>query len=377
MTTNFAPLIAANAQRWAVMQIRPADLGVIDRAARGLMAIADAKGNPVRSRYETVAEAAFNDKRKWPMVAIFALRESNANFADSLAQGDPWNRVSTHVPAGEGPFDSWEHAAVHALVNDDHLNTWADWTIGGILTAFEAYNGLGYYYRGRPSAYVWSMTTCYGPPQALAGKFVADGEFDADTVDVQVGCAAVLARMVAIDPSIQFWGDVPLLSTIATPHPTRAAGLPVATDAPPLVPKQPLTTDHDVTWVQQQLNTLAGASVLDIDGKWGTLTVDGKWGPATKAAVRAYQVKHGGLLDDGIPGPQTDAALEADVANLAAAEAAGKAAADAADAAAKVAAEAAKPEEQPASPPNPTPAPDAPAPPPPPAAPPESPGGAT
>ena len=80
----------------------------------------------------------------------------------SLAQGDPWNRVSVHVPAGRGPFKSWEDAAVDALVNcSPYAARNKDWSIGGTLTMLEQYNGLGYAARGRPSPYVWSGTDQY------------------------------------------------------------------------------------------------------------------------------------------------------------------------------------------------------------------------
>jgi hypothetical protein len=51
----------------------------------------------------------------------------------------------------------------------------------------------------KPSAYVWS-----GSDQYKAGKYVRDHVYDPNEVDVQVGCAPLLARMMALDPSIKF-----------------------------------------------------------------------------------------------------------------------------------------------------------------------------
>jgi len=59
-----------------------------------------------------------------------------------------------------------------------------DWSIGGILTLLEQYNGLGYASRGCASPYIWS-----GTDQYVAGKYVADHVFDPSTVDRQIGAA--------------------------------------------------------------------------------------------------------------------------------------------------------------------------------------------
>src|SRR5262245_19824115 len=45
-------------------------------------------------------------------------REASSRFNLSPAQGDPWNRPSTHVPRNRGPFGSWTAAALDAY----HLN---------------------------------------------------------------------------------------------------------------------------------------------------------------------------------------------------------------------------------------------------------------
>lgn len=134
----------------------------------------------------------------WWFIAVVHERESGQNWSRSLAQGDPWDQVSTHVPAGRGPFNSWEDAAIDALV---HCAPFAarneDWTIGGSLTMLEQYNGLGYANRGIASPYVWS-----GTDQYTSGKYVKDGVFDSAAVDRQLGCAGLLLAMKSIDSSV-------------------------------------------------------------------------------------------------------------------------------------------------------------------------------
>ena len=189
--TDLVALKAANAKRWAMAKItRQSTFGGI---AKHLTA-SDAK-----ARYQAVSKKT---GVPWPFVAVAHERESSQDWNASLAQGDPWNRISVHVPAGRGPFRSWEEAAVDALVNcAPYAARNRDWSIGGTLAKLEEYNGLGYAMRGRPSPYIWS-----GTDQYRSGKYVRDGVYDPSAVDVQPGCAGLLMAMMALDPTIDFAG---------------------------------------------------------------------------------------------------------------------------------------------------------------------------
>jgi lysozyme family protein len=66
------------------------------------------------------------------------------------------------------------------------------------LPLLEQYNGLGYAAMGIPPPYLWASTNQYSH-----GKYIADGHFDPNAIDHQIGCAALLGRMTLIDPSIQ------------------------------------------------------------------------------------------------------------------------------------------------------------------------------
>jgi lysozyme family protein len=126
-----------------------------------------------------------------------------------LGQGDPLAHVSVHDPRGRGPFldhpgdstpgnDAWTRGCLDALIEcAPYAAKWEDWSIGGVLTLWEEYNGLGYAARGVPSAYVWS-----GTDQYTSGKYVADHVYRASAIDVQEGCAGILVRMMAIDSTI-------------------------------------------------------------------------------------------------------------------------------------------------------------------------------
>src|ERR1700744_4310971 len=103
MPTNVA-LIAANAGRWANAKL-----------TRDFTSIAHHLVAPTaKARYQAVS---IKTGVPWAVIAVIHERECSQDWAGSLAQGDPWNRISVHVPAGRGPFASWEDAAVDALVD--------------------------------------------------------------------------------------------------------------------------------------------------------------------------------------------------------------------------------------------------------------------
>jgi lysozyme family protein len=189
--TDLVAIKAANASRWVAAKINRNRAALFANVAKCLSA-PDAK-----ARYVAVSKKA---GVPWAFVAVAHERECSQNWTGSLAQGDPWDRISVHVPAGRGPFNSWEEAAVDALTNcAPYAAHNRDWSIGGTLTKLEEYNGLGYGSRGRPSPYIWSGTNQY-----VSGKYVRDGVYDPDAVDSQPGCAGLLMAMMALDPGIKF-----------------------------------------------------------------------------------------------------------------------------------------------------------------------------
>ena len=209
------------------------------------------------------------------MVDLSALTRANAERW-SKAKLTREAEVSTHVPAGRGPFKSFEDAAVDALVKcAPYAARLKDWSIGGMLTNLERFNGIGYAARGVPSAYVWSGTNQYEK-----GKFVADGVYDPNKVDAQLGVAGLIMTMMELDPSITFDGPAPQIQ----PRPIQPAKEPV----------------RDGIWLQNSLNRLGASPKLALDGIVG---------PATRNAVRAFQLA-AGIAVYGLAGPETFAALD-------------------------------------------------------------------
>jgi|SRR5215831_8759352 len=184
-------LDSANQTRAKNMQIKPGFTAKLDAVAKRLVAAT------AKARYQAISAKT---NVPWFIIAVIHEREASQNFKSNIAQGDPWNRRSTHVPIGRGPFASFEDAAFDALANcAPFAARWGDWSFGGALTLLEQYNGLGYARRGLPSPYIWASTDQY-----VRGKFVADHQFDPNAVDSQLGCAALLKRMALMDASIKF-----------------------------------------------------------------------------------------------------------------------------------------------------------------------------
>jgi lysozyme family protein len=227
----------------------------------------------------------------WVFVAVVHNRESGMDFSTHLGQGDPLNRPTVHVPAGRGPFfgaDAFERGAVDALVDCAPRAAIAnrDWSISGMLTYLERYNGLAYAnaHPPRPSPYLWSGTTAYDPPTGSGGKVMVDHGPIENVTDKQPGVAGLLLKLDALDDSISF------------------AGLPTEQTQPALPPPNLAPADgvYDAVWLQVSLNKL---------GATPQLVVDGIAGAGTRTAVKAFQASKG-LATDGIAGPETVAAIK-------------------------------------------------------------------
>lgn len=213
-------------------------------------------------------------------------REASSDFRRSPAQGDFYNRVSTHVPKGRGPFKTWEEAALDAY----HLNALDKvgkdgWSWELMCFYGELFNGFGYRdFHHMPSPYLWAGTN-----QQQRGKYTADGKFDASHYDTQLGIVPIMRRMVELD------GSLAVRNSIA--QPASAAAL-VVQPAPAGVGSA--TPKHTVRWIQERLNAAGYGPVLDLDGSYGRET----W-----LACRNFQIKRG-LLIDGFAGPETIGELE-------------------------------------------------------------------
>jgi lysozyme family protein len=133
----------------------------------------------------------------WALIGALDLRESDCDPDASLGQGDPWREVSQQVPAGFGPFSSWEDAAIFYMKRE-HVDVVGSegWTMPMACFKAEGWNGWGYrdYHHVR-SPYVWAGTN-----HQQFGKYIGDGEWSSGTMDKQLGVVAVLYQLVLLAP---------------------------------------------------------------------------------------------------------------------------------------------------------------------------------
>ncbi|MBR5304499.1 MAG: hypothetical protein IKU37_06705 [Candidatus Gastranaerophilales bacterium] len=126
------------------------------------------------------------------LIAAIHWRESNGNFGTYLHNGAKLGKpIQTFL--GERTYYTWEESAKDALSNYAQPKKIV---IGDIETYYafaERYNGMGYSkYHNMYSPYVWSGTNLY-----TSGKYVADGKFDPNAIDEQVGVAVLLNEIMS------------------------------------------------------------------------------------------------------------------------------------------------------------------------------------
>jgi lysozyme family protein len=261
----------------SAMKILPARRAQFLETATKLVRFSQVQGRYADASRSTGVPEAF-------MAASFE-REASSDFTRSPAQGDPLDRVSTHVPAGLGPYlgvGAWTRAAIDAYRIDGldkigaHGWTWA-------LAAYyaEAFNGFGYrdFHRMR-SPYVWGGTNLQ-----QRGKYEADGQFNTAIMDQQLGVVPMMMCIATLVPGLTLPG--------AWPFPDRSA---IVDETPPVPAQTPLAAfgTDSIKAVQRALNANGfGGAGLKIDGSFGKMT---------SRALRAYEASVGlvadGLLDE-------------------------------------------------------------------------------
>lgn len=176
-----------------------------------------------KGQYESVEMAS---GVPWYMVACIHYMESSLDFKRQIYNGQRWNRETTLIPKGKGPWDSWHDSSVDAMkeLNADMIKIFGNlflWDAATICYAFEKHNGWGYrkYHRHVKSPYLWSYSNHY-----TKGKYVADGKWSNDTISKQLGTMVIIKR---------------LLEKIAPPIPTPIP-TPISKPIPkPVVKKKP------------------------------------------------------------------------------------------------------------------------------------------
>lgn len=126
----------------------------------------------------------------WELIGAIHYRESSLRFTGCLHNGDRLPGPTRNVPKGRGPFASWEDSAIDAFkLVGFHKIKFEGYV--SCLVAAEMFNGRGYRRRGEYSPYVWAGTNWSDE----RGKFVADGKFNKEAPEKQLGVAAILKAL--------------------------------------------------------------------------------------------------------------------------------------------------------------------------------------
>ncbi|MDQ0506534.1 peptidoglycan-binding protein [Xanthobacter agilis] len=257
---SFAALEAEYIRRWRAMAFAPARGSAIDAMARKVVA--------GTTRYRMV-EAVTGVP--WAFIGVLHAREAGCDFRGVLHNGEKilgTGRMTRQAPAGRGPFQTWEEAAIDALRLKGFAPGFA-WSLPRCLYEGERFNGFGYRMHGVPSAYLWS-----GTDQYARGKYVADGVWNAAVADKQVGIAPIMKRLLELEPEAGF--GLAVEPAAAAP----VAGAPGAGLDP-----------GEIRALQQRLRDLGYAEA----GR-----ADGLWGPRTTAGVAAFQATAGLPVSGGL-----------------------------------------------------------------------------
>lgn len=160
--------------------------------------------NSHRATYEDVGEVV---GAHWWVIGVLHLREAGESDVGRwlcvLHNGEKiigTSRKTSLKPNGRGPFTSFKAAAIDAFEIERLTNRreWNECPIEFLAYVSEKFNGFGYRdAHNMRSPYLWGGTN-----QQQRGKYVGDGDFDANEMDQQIGTMAVLRSLQQLDPTI-------------------------------------------------------------------------------------------------------------------------------------------------------------------------------
>lgn len=231
------------------------------------------------------------------LIMAIHVRESSGSFNANLCNGDPLTRPTTHVPAGRPTLDlskypvTWAFAARDAISYDRLDVVSSPWSLAYACWKAEAYNGFGPRAHGIHSGYLWAGSNHYA-----RGKYVADGVWNPDFEDKQLGAIPLMLAIAGARPDLKFGPD----------EQWNGAGAlgPVIVKPPPIEVGGSAVT---VKLVQTSLN------VLHVP--LAPLVVDGSFGRLTRAAVLAFETTRKIEPADGLLDPVTIDRIVKEAAN--------------------------------------------------------------
>lgn len=152
------------------------------------IAAAGAKVLAGKTRYQSVQ---LRTRVPWFLIGAIHNMEASCDFRACLHNGERiigTGRKTRLVPAGRGPFDTWESAALDAI-RLNGMGAITVWNVGQMLYWAERFNGWGYETgagRAEASPYLWSCSSVNDG----FGKYTGDGHYDSNApANGQVGVA--------------------------------------------------------------------------------------------------------------------------------------------------------------------------------------------
>lgn len=136
------------------------------------------------------------------VIADIHNKECSLDFKKCLHNGQPiigTNKKTTWVPAGRGPFATFEESAIDSLNIESHkFPTHANWkkyydhegwTTVNILKFHQLYNGMGHQNKGLEySPYDWAYTNHHDE----TGNYVSDGKYNSAAKIKSAGTMALM-----------------------------------------------------------------------------------------------------------------------------------------------------------------------------------------
>jgi len=148
---------------------------------------------PLMSMYTQIA-AETNVPATW--IAAINYRESANSLHRYFGNGDPISHTTVHVPKGRGPFKTWKAGCLDAL-HMMGLVGLTNWTLDWFCYQAERFNGFGYEMHGKASSYVFGGTSVQ-----QRGKYDADGHWNPDLMDSQLGVLPIYFALAKIYPTL-------------------------------------------------------------------------------------------------------------------------------------------------------------------------------
>lgn len=148
--------------------------------------------NYIKSKKSEYMDAQNLTGVPWEIIGALHMREASGDFSKQIMNGQPWNRRTTWVPKGHGPWSSWLESCKDAFAIKKLPDVW---TIENTLYFAERFNGMGYRIPSRQkvvgfSPYVWAFTQHY-----KGGYYVSDGKFSSSAVAKGAGFAVILKEL--------------------------------------------------------------------------------------------------------------------------------------------------------------------------------------